>query len=362
MKKQILVLTMLLLALIFSTSNTFGQNSEEDYIILPSGGTIFCPPAVTLNCATGTGLTPIPGQEYTYEISASSMSTVHWIVTDEANVMTAPGTLTTGIDPVGTGSYVLTNPDGFYNDPANTSASITLSWKSFNGTLNNVLLVAYVWDATTCTDNIEVYRIEPQYSFTLDLAGILDTGAEGATECVGNIQSAAYDAITGLTVTYGDNYVFYAVTAANWQTSWRPTISAVTEHGTVGTVEWAYPDDATTGGPWNASLDDVLATEYSNNNNGWINEACIIVRVQVVHGTTTENLTDETVTLSADGEMINPQTSAYDGAYLDLDEPASGSGACVNNITDTFDYIITPRPTITAVDPQPFETKVPTGD
>lgn len=368
MKKQIFILSLLSLVLFLAASNkSFGQNPEVPY--LTPTGTVFCPQANTLNCANTTnGLSPVPGVEYLYEITVPSGSTVHWIVTDEANIMTAPGTLTTGIDPVGTGDYVLTNPGGGYNDPANTSASITLSWKSFDGNANAVLLVAYVRDAASnwCSDNIEVYRIIPQYSFTLDIAGLLDTGDEGTSECAGDVKSATYDPVAReLNVVYDSNYVFFAINAANWQDSWMPALSAITSltNSNVASVTWAYPDQATSNaGPWNATTVQVEATHYASNLNGFIGQTgeCIIVRVAVDH-TATENLTSEDITLSVDGEMINPQTGAYDGAYPDLDEPLSGTGACEAR-TETIVYTISVRPDIDEVNPTPFEEKVPQED
>ena len=373
MKKQILFLTMLTVALIFSSlKNSVAQNTEEEYITLPSGVTsIFCPVANTLQCADATdGLSPIPGVSYEYEISVPTGSTVHWVVMDETAVMTAPGTLNSNIDlGTGAGDYLLVT-DAVYNNATNTSSTISLTWKSFDGNTNSVLLVAYVRDAATnwCTDNIEVYRIIPQYTFTLDLAGILDTGAEGDSECVGNIQSASYDATNReLTVLYGENYLFFAVNAANWQTSWMPELNAITDfdpNSVITSVDWAYPDEATSAtGTWHPATDEVEAAHYGATN-GFVGQTgeCIIVRVLVTHGSTTENIGDETITLSVNGEMLNPQTGVYDGVYLDLDEGAAPGDPCVDDYTDTVTYTITPRPTITATDPTPFEDKIPTGN
>ena len=40
---------------------------------------------------------------------------------------------------------------------------------------------------------------------------------------------------------------------------------------------------------------------------------CIIVRVPVDHGLQLKILADETINLTVNGEMINPETTAYDG-------------------------------------------------
>ena len=358
MKKQILTLTFLTLAIVFAGMKSYGQsNTEEDYLtVAPS----FCPTAVPLTCGAGEKLSPAPGVAYDYTITSSSVGTIHWFVTDDADIMTA-GALAAGIEPSdGTSPYVL-SANAAYNDPANTSLTVNITWKSFDGAANNVLLVAYNVDDAGCTNNIEAYRIEPKYSFTLDIAGILDDGTEGATECVSPIVSATYDG-TDLTVDYGMNYVYFAVNAANWQTSWQTSLTATTDGtSSLGNPEWAYPADATTGGVWNASGTEVLASSYASNNNGFIGSTgeCIIVRVPVTHGTTTENIAAETINLVVNGEMINPQTTAYDGAYPDLDEPSSGTDCISDLTTDNADYVITPRPDINESDPTPFENKVP---
>lgn len=361
MKKQIFILTMLTLALFFSATNlSFGQlNVENDYVS-PAPA---CPGAVPLTCATGTGIAPVPGVSYPYTITVSSSSIIHWFVTDDpTQIMTAPSAFTANIDPGdGSGNYILTS-DAAYNNGigvgSTNTPTVNITWKPFDGTANQVLLVAYTVDANGCTDNIEAFRIIPTYSFTLDLAGLNEDGSLGTTECVGNIQSASYNG-TDLNVVYGDNYVFFIVTAANWQTSWMPSITSSITAGTstITSTEWAYADEATITGAWNAVTDPVLASHYTTIvNNGFITEACIVVRVEVSHAAT-ETLATETVTLEINGNMEDPEIGGYAG-YLDLDEGPAGQ-PCVNNVTDTATYDITPRPTMTAVTPTPFENKLP---
>jgi len=357
MKKQILPILIIMLVVFAGLNNSYAQ-SEVDHL---DAAPTFCPTAVPLSCAGGSALQPQPGVEYPYTIDVSSSSTIHWFVTTDTNVMTGEGTLTTSIEAAdGSSSYILT-ADAAYNDPTQNSATVNITWKSFDGGSNQVLLVAYAVDAAGCTDNLEVYRITPEYSFTLDIAGILDDGTEGAEECVVPVQGATYDG-TNLNVDYGVNYVYFAVNAANWQTSWMTSLEATTD-GTsdLGDPEWAYPTDATTGGVWNASGTEVLASSYASSDNGFIglDGECIIVRVPVTH-TSTENISAETINLVVNGEMINPASSSYDGTYPDLDEPTIAGDPCTNDLTtDNADYVITPRPDINEVDPNPFENKVP---
>lgn len=364
MKKQILFLAMFALALIFAgTTKSYAQlNPEEDHLTaVPT----FCTTPKLLTCGAGDALHPAPGVSYDYTITSSSAGTVHWFVTDDANIRTTTGT-TTNIDKGdGTGDYILSS-SSVYNQTGTNSLTVNITWKSFDGVANNVLLVAYNVDANNCTDNIEVYRIEPKYSFTLDIAAIADDGLSGGTvsECVAPIVSATYSG-TQLNVDYGTNYVFFAVNAANWQTSWMPDDFAVKTSGTSSvTIEgWAYPDEAATGGAWNAvGTDQVEAAHYTTIvDNGFIGAggACIIVKVRVDHGTQTENIANETINLTVNGEMLNPQTTAYDGLYPDLDEPASGTDCIDDLTTDNADYVITPRPDINESAPTPFELKAP---
>jgi hypothetical protein len=365
MKKQILILALLVVAM-FAGTKSYAQK-EIDYL---STAPTYCVPAVPLTCGSGTSLTPSPGVEYTYTINDDptvSTGSILWFVTDDVNIMTAEGTLTADIDPGNaTGDYLLTS-DAAYNSGTNTSESVTLSWKSFDGATNTVLLVAYAKGEDGCSDNIDVYRIEPTYAFTLDIAGLLDGGTEGAEECVSPVQTATYDGSTDeLTVDYGANYVYFTVNAANWQTSWETDFAAVAGGtSTITSYQWAYPDEAATTGTWRASGTAVEASHYTNGESvdGFVDEdgACIVIRVEVEHGTVTESIADEIITLTINGEMINAQTSAYDGAYPDLDEPASGT-TCAGDVDDTATYTITARPDIDASDPTPFETKTPDNE
>ena len=363
MKKQFLFLTMFVLAIFLAgTNNSYAQlNPEEDHLLaVPT----YCAPALTLTCGAGDPLHPAPGVAYDYTITSTSAGKIHWFVTDDANIRTTTGT-TTNIDPgTGLGDYILAS-NSIYNNTGTNSTTVNITWKSFDGVANNVLLVAYNVDVNGCTDNIEVYRIEPKYSFTLDIAAIADDGLSGGTvsECVAPIVSATYSG-SQLNVDYGTNYVFFAVNAANWQTSWMPDDFAVKTTGTSSvTIEgWAYPADAVTGGTWKVvGTDQVEASKYASNINGFIGATgeCIIVKVRVDHGTQTENIADETINLTVNGEMINPQTTAYDGKYLDLDEPASGPDCISDLIKDNADYVITPRPDINESAPTPFELKAP---
>lgn len=357
MKKQILFLALFALALIFAGTNAvFGQNIEPNYL---DAAPTYCPPAQSLNCASGaTGLTPIPGVTYNYSITATAGSTVHWFVTDNTAVIAA-GVKTTDIDPnAGAGDYVLNAESGVYNVTTQTAVDIDISWKAFDPTLT-VLLVAYAIDAAGCTDNVEVYRIQPQKAFTLVIAGLLDAGTQGATECVSPVVSATYSPGSpgSLAMDYGENWVFFAVNAANWVHSWQPAFSSSATAGTAGTIEWAYPDQANGATSiWHPASDVVEASHYAGATAIGATGQCIILRMQVDHGNV-ENIAPVTVTAAVNGRMYDPATTSYPATNADLTDTGAGNTCSQVDLDDTFDYTLSPRPDLNAVNPTPFVPK-----
>lgn len=360
MKKQILIFAMFTLALYFAGTNmSFGQ-TYIDYVT----GAPTCTPALPLSCATASGkLNPTPGQVYNYSISTDPLlvSNVLWFVTDASAVISA-GALTGQRDPGdGSGDYVLLAEAGVYNitaTPLNTQKDIDISWQWFDGAAHEVLLVAYVVGNNGCGDNVEVWRIEPTFAFTLDLAALLDDGTPGNSECVSPVESATYDG-TNLTMNYGQNWVFFSVNAANFAHSWMPALSAtVTGASTIGTVQWAYPADAqATTGPWNATTVAVAASAAAPGGVVGSTGECIVVRVQILHGNNPTPLAGntETVTLMVNGIMYDAANLNYTNLALrDVDEV---NGDCVQDHDDTVTYTLLARPQITALDPVPFEPK-----
>jgi len=333
-----------------------------------------CPvPTPLTNCGVGDPLHPVAGVTYHYIIDAGGVGNkVQWFVADDTTPLITAGAVTATIDSDGgTGKYILDALDGVYNNTTtNVTADITISWKAFDGTTNNVVLVAFVTDAAGCTNNIQAWKIEPQYSFILQIAGLLDGGTTPATgnafECVSPVQGAIWDG-TNVTMDYGDNYVFYQVTAANFIHGWTPTFT-VDASGTSSVVtasanvEWAYADEANAGtaANWHAMTDPVLAAHYSSAVNDAIgpNGACIVLRVLVDHGANEIATAGEAVTVNVDGVMWNSETSAYDTKYPDLDDAATSGGACVVGSSDAATYDITPRPVILPSTPtDPFVPK-----
>jgi hypothetical protein len=364
MKKQILLLTFLSLAFVFAGVNKAYAQPPYDQDYLDAAVTDCPTPDPLTNCADGDHLNPIAGETYNYEIShtgniGTGTAPVHWFVTDNPNVI-ADEALTTDVDAGdGTGDYILLAEAGVYDDGGQTATDIDISWKAFDGTTNQVLLVAYVLDSDGCTDNVEVWRIEPQYSFIIEIAGLFDDATipadgDNAFECVYPVVDATYDG-TNLNMDYGDNYIFFIVTAANFVESWLPsfTVDASGTSSTVGDVEWAYADeansDATT---WNDATVPVEASHWGSNSVGPGGE-CIVLRVLVTHGDNEIAAAAETVVVGVDGDMYNASTSTHDGTYPDLDDSANSGDPCEIGSNDNATYELTPRPDINEVSPAP---------
>jgi len=423
MKKQILFLSFLVLAVLAGVTNSWAQEagtpgglgtqtvySASTYL----SGAPGCVTKATLECASSTTngpLNPLVGEVYNYSVeidgaltSGSTNGGVRWYVTDDPTLFSAIGTLNTAnIDPgTGLGSYIMT-ATASYNVPIathNTNNTVSISWKAIDPA-KVVLLVAYVVDDAGCTDNIEVYRIQPEFKFRLNIAALTDggvlvansTGNYDASECVSPIESATYDVTTGLTVNYGENWVFFVINAADFADSWMPTFQ-LTYTGTAAGLyaDWAYPTDAITASNWHP------ITEGTDTNSDGINEwttatpvivagetaagngkaansdgECIIVRVRVDHGTdaAAENDVDDgakQIKLAVDGIL-------YDGAatgdkYISpalaaLHDTGSGNPCAAAAFTnDWAGYTLTPRPAVstrtddgTGTTNAPFATK-----
>lgn len=362
--------------MIFTLKKSYAQ--DLNYLDV---ATVNCPiPTPLGDCAADSELNPIPGTVYTYTISVDPTVTtgnIRWFVynatANGGNIITG-GSIATAVAAAeadgGTSLFLLDAEDGVYNqESGNTEASIDISWQSFNGAATQILLIAYV-EGEICADNIEVWRIEPTFAFTLDIAGVMPDGTIPATgnanECISPVQEATYDG-TNLKMDYGENYIYFSVIAANFVHSWQPTFTII-DNGTKTTValtdiSWAYPDQAilndgtTATGTWNPYTEPVMAQDAS----GAAGDAgeCIIVRVHLDHGSAENDAEDSPYfTLGVDGVMYNAPTTNYSNTDLaDLDP--GDTAPCTKTLTDQATYDLTARPEINEVNPAPtsFEPK-----
>ena len=333
MKKQIFILVFFALAIFATGTRSYGQYAA-DIVIAPTAS-IYCPTptAVVASCVKSDELHPVPGTQYTYKVTVNDAnSAIHWFVTKDPAFITG-GVLTTNIEDKTSSDYVISAgtivaTSAAYNIPANTKNQIDVTWKSFDPTLK-VFLVTYAKNSTGCTNNIQVYRIEPVQVFTLDIVALTSGGLVNITksDCVSPVVSATYDATLnsnagGIKSDYGQNYVFFAVNAANFAHSWKPSfkltsdIIAANSPKTILTVDWSYSAapkvwKATTKDGTDPTLfESATVVNAVNNIGASASGECIIVRVTVDHDTD-ETLADISLTLAVDGVMWDPKNSNY---------------------------------------------------
>lgn len=312
MKKQIFLLVMALLAL--NLPNAFGQ------VLCPA------PRAVDVTCLKNDAIHPMPGTAYDYAINVptpTGTKAYTWFVTQDKNFIVAPGTLTTDRETTA-GSFLAATGTG-YNDPATGGSTLSLTWKSFvYDAAKPVFVVIQVRSTVTgdCTpNNLKVFKIEPINAFTLDIANVgSDKTTVSAYEasinrCISDIVSAAFDATApeGVKYDFGVDYLYYVVTAANFSTSWRPSLqlAGLDAKETVTAVEWFRPTDTGFATPEAMPLaagtytatNPVLALDASGTVG--VNGECIVIRVTVDHTNGTnqyEGIADETITAAVDGK------------------------------------------------------------
>jgi len=374
MKKQILFLSFLVLAVLASVTNSYGQYT--DYLT----GAPVCIDPTEVTCLTSDALHPVAGTSYTYEVDVptptSGTNSFYWYVTQEQTFINTSGLYTTNAKTIGD-AFIL--DAGSHINTASSNESINITWKSFTFNPSQPLFVViYVQNTDACTtDNLKVYKIEPQNSFTLDLANLTNAGgsASDAYEtCVSPVAGASYNPLSGnVDMDFGVNYMYFIVNAANWTGAWRPSFEltpSLTGSSRTLAVEWAYPTQAaTSGGTW-TQMTNSSGNEWTNTTTlvepqGGTdavgeNGECIIVRVTVDHNND-ETIEDETFTLAVDGVTMTesvPGTSGFDTVgqgdihyQAGTNTPAEDCPWVDGYTNDVITQVITQRPEVEEVDP-----------
>ncbi|WP_163709895.1 hypothetical protein [Mangrovibacterium lignilyticum] len=420
MKKQILFLVMLVAAVLAGVGSYGQVGPAEPYQTVPTAAPVCLIPTPFSSdtLCTADELHPVQGEVYTYTILADATDDIRWFVVNNNDVVSDGDSLVskisgilpttnTNIDPAdGNGDYILNLGTTYNNYNSGTGSgigntTIEIAWKFFDGITDQVILVAYVEGADGCTNNIAAYRIIPQPAFTIDIASVLENGANPAgpldaanSECISPVESAVYSGsgITPdgtLTVDYGENWVFFVVNGANYFDSWMPEFEiSYADGATPPTAEasWAYLGDATSSDPavWNTltgtlgvgntwtSANPVIAGA-SSASPGTIGAGgvpapggeCIVVRVRLDWGTDIEHdLADGTLTFAANGVAYDGSDNSGAGTFYDDRDNFEDLhyATCEPDlfVNDVVDYIITPRPRADEVTPTP-ETKTGEG-
>jgi hypothetical protein len=285
MKKQLFIFVLVVIAAISSFGQAIHHSNPQPLV-----------------CTTGP-LNPIAGVPYDYSATLNpDQGSAYWYATTSTTFINN-GTRVATEEVVG-GSFVkaATNyRDATAGDGSPSTTQIT--WDAAG--LNTVtpaaplfVVVDYTAPASTgCANNMKVYPIVPTNGFIVDIYNlnasfVPQTFGTTLSSCYSNIKSATYSG--GAIVTdYGTNYLYYEVVAANFSSSWTPTLAiSGLQTGQTGTVEWAYDNTFSTV----YASGDPVNTLVTNTSTG----VSIFVRVTVNNGTY-EGLSNTSIVFTANG-------------------------------------------------------------
>jgi hypothetical protein len=232
--------------LIFAVNTKVSAQALDQHITVTQ-------PITPLSCASGTPLPlhPFAGISYTYTMTAPGAEAADewtWWVTKDPNFIPSAGTNNSAtMLTVSTGQLVAAS--GHYGTATAAANSIDITWSpeilsatEYQGDVtaagtaaapSPTFVVGYA-TGVNCADNIQVFEINPQDNFTIDIANVdpaTETTMAWATpteQCVDLVNSAVYDNTTKeLTMDYGTNTLYFEVVAANFNTDWTPTFRLV---------------------------------------------------------------------------------------------------------------------------------------
>jgi hypothetical protein len=341
MKKQILFLAMFTMALIFAgTTISYAQCVED-------------------------ALHPIAGKEYTYSVAISGLSftpadgTYIWYVTSNPNIITA-GTLNIGNAITPANNTIIVGSGYTYAGSGGVGQlEIKLTWSAeaiaaaTAATPTRYYLVIHNTNdntagATDCNVmNTHAWDIMPINIFNITIENVIADGTLQPLieECVAPIYTATINpntlpAVSTMTYDYGENALYFKLTAFNFTTSWTPSIvfSGMTG-STISSAEWSTTTTfsgtnplALASGVWSA----VVPAVSTNTSAG----EAIYVKFVVDHDAY-ETLVRNDIVITVNGK---------DFANNDDVNPAD---CTVSATDDQVTQTLLPRPTVTPT-PAPF--------
>lgn len=242
MKKQILFLAFFVLAALASITDSYGQVDMP-----PSTRTPYVPASCT--GADDSPLNPRPGKAYDYGVTigngVTGVTNYFWWATK--NPVFVDGTASPSVSPntanmltVGGG---LLNAGAGYASATVGTQTMSITWSpqtladtEYQGTASISAFPSPTFVAVmaqgACADNIQVFEIDPQPAFTVDITNIAAGSATaelwGTTisSCVSEVVSAVYNSGSNqVDMDYGKNTIYFEVISANFVGSWTPTIT-----------------------------------------------------------------------------------------------------------------------------------------
>lgn len=236
MKKHLFIL---ILAVFAISATTFGQMTQSTIT-----------PYINSTC-TGTNdspLNPRPGKAYDYGVTigngVTGVTNYYWWATKNpvfVNGTTSP-TSPNDADKLTVGNGLLNASSGYASTSGGTQ-TISITWSpqiladtEYQGTASTTVFPSPTFVAVmaqgACSNNIQVYEIDPQPAFTVDIsniaAGAVKAENYGTTisSCVSEVVSAVYNSGSKeIDMDYGKNTLYFEVISANFVGSWTPTIT-----------------------------------------------------------------------------------------------------------------------------------------
>ena len=317
MKKQILILALFVMAMFASVTNSYGQ------------------------CA-GSSITPVTGVDYPYGIDVTGLvgtsPTYSWFVTMNTDLKAGE------LAP-------LTATDGYFTIESG-AATNTLHLKWTPKAVSGVFYVVAKYSATSSSGclvtNMKTIEVKPINMFLLAITGSTVTGGNAqVANCAAEISAIAVTAATPtVQYTYGQNTIYYEVTASGILGGWKPSIRipALASDQTYASASWSSDG----GTNWTACTG--LATTSATQDLGLAADATVanvagskyIIRL-IINNNNFETLADQTLAVAIDGLL--PAAYAVSDVY-------GGSGPSPDPCAEatafykTANYTITGRPTI----------------
>ena len=356
MKKQFVLILLIACTLVFIQQEVSAQptvTSAQPSNLTPRVGTTPC---------VDWPLHPRAGKSYTYQVENPTSDAVNyvWWATKNPNFITTSALAdTTNKLEVKPGELISAGTG--YANRTNTSASIEITWSpeiladtEYEGTPGGSPSPTFlaVMAIGSCTNNLQVYELNPMPSFTVDIANISpDTDGTlaydtEASQCVDSIRGAVYNAGV-IDMDYGTDTLLFEVIAANFVTHWLPTFQIMEglNGDQTASIGWAYSiDDAKNGefiepevtrlinsGTVTATT-PIITTEVNT-----ADGVSIFVRV-VIDNNTYQSLTESDFKLAVDGV---DESGQWDLVNDDCTDPTAPDQK------DQATHVITKRPTIT---------------
>lgn len=336
MKKQILILVVIVLAAFANVNESYGQTAVAGSLPKP------------LTCTTGP-LNPVAGQPYDYTATFNpDGGTAFWYATKSTDIVTGSAR-TANVEAIGAGVVAAGTNYATNQTPTSGPSTATITWSSAGlSTVTTaaplLVVVEYEAAAANCANNLKVFNIVPKNAFTVDIRSMASDGTGPAdygvktSQCADDVEAATFNTTTAsMNMDYGDQTLYFEVIAANFTGSFIPSYQLTgLLPGQTAEIFWGYTAATATnslGAIVNTTVVNGTAasTALTNTKDG----VSIYVKV-VVQNNKVENIGGQTITLAVDAKNAEGQDDV-------LETDCSVNTA----FADAASQDITTRPSIT---------------